>query len=138
MSLAVGPIGDADVPEVIDLWTRAGVTRPWNDPEQDIAFARAAPHATILVGRIDGAIVATAMVGEDGHRGWVYYVTTDPERHGCGLGRAIMASAETWLRDRGVWKLQLMVRGDNHGARGFYEALGFREVDSVVFQKVIG
>lgn len=138
MNLAIGAITDADTPAVIDLWTRAGVTRPWNDPVTDIAFARAAPHAAILVGRINDAIAATVMVGEDGHRGWVYYVAADPERQGAGLGRAMMAAAEGWLRARGIWKLQLMVRGDNRKAKGFYEALGFREVDTIVFQKVIG
>ncbi len=44
----------------------------------------------MLVGRDGGAIVATAMVGHDGHRGWVYYVATDPEHRGKGHGRAIM------------------------------------------------
>jgi ribosomal protein S18 acetylase RimI-like enzyme len=138
VSPSIGLITDADIPEVIDLWTRAGVTRPWNDPVKDIAFAQAAPHAVILVGRNDKAIIATAMVGEDGHRGWVYYVAADPDRQGKGLGRAMMAAAENWLKLRGVWKLQLMVRGDNLEAKGFYQALGFREVDTVVFQKVIG
>ena len=44
----------------------------------------------MLVGRDGGAIVATAMVGHDGHRGWVYYVAVDPDHRGKGYGRAIM------------------------------------------------
>jgi ribosomal protein S18 acetylase RimI-like enzyme len=138
VSFTVRAVADADVPAVIDIWTRAEVTRPWNDPEKDIAFARSAPHAAILVGLIDDVLAATVMVGEDGHRGWVYYVAADPHLHGKGLGRAMMAAAEDWLKARGIWKLQLMVRGDNLKARGFYEALGFKQVDTVVFQKVIG
>lgn len=138
MTFTVRAVTDADIPAVIEIWTRAGVTRPWNDPEKDIAFARSAPHATILVGLIDDVPAATVMVGEDGHRGWVYYVAADPDRHGKGLGRAMMAAAEDWLKARGVWKLQLLVRGDNLKARGFYEALGYKLVDTVLFQKVIG
>ena len=47
------------------------------------------------------------MVGHDGHRGWVYYVATDPDRRAKGYGRAIMNAAEDWLRAAGIAKLQL-------------------------------
>jgi hypothetical protein len=33
----------------------------------------------VLLGRNDGALVASVLVGHDGHRGWVYYVTVDPD-----------------------------------------------------------
>jgi ribosomal protein S18 acetylase RimI-like enzyme len=97
----------------------------------DIAFARRGPHSTILVTEMKGRIVASAMVGEDGHRGWVYYVATDPEYQGTGLGKAIMAAAENWLRARGVWKVQLLVREGNDRVRQFYEHLGYRDTRSV-------
>ncbi len=58
--LSVAPITDADVPAVIALWQRCGLTRPWNDPAGDIAFARRGPNSTILIGRHDGTIAATA------------------------------------------------------------------------------
>ena len=83
-------ITDADTDAVIALWHAAGITRPWNDPATDLAFARRGSHATVLVGEQAGRIVATVMVGEDGHRGWVYYVAADPALHGTGLGRATM------------------------------------------------
>ncbi len=54
------------------------------------------------------------LVGHDGHRGWVYYVASDPIRSFKGFfGRAMMAAAEDWLRARGIEKIQLMVRPDN-------------------------
>ncbi len=86
---------------------------------------------------MQGRIVASAMVGEDGHRGWVYYVAALPEYQGIGLGKTIMAAAESWLRQRGVWKVQLLVRKGNERARQFYEHLGYRDTGSVCFQKVI-
>lgn len=130
-------IAEDDIPQVIALWHAAGVSRPWNDPATDIAFARRGPHSTILVAIADERVAATAMVGEDGHRGWVYYVAAVPERHGQGLGRAIMEAAEDWLARRGVWKVQLLVRADNAGVRHFYEHLGYRDVQTVCLQKVI-
>lgn len=133
----VRAIGDGDVPAVIALWKAAGVWRPWNDAERDIAFARRGPHATVLVAEAGGAIVASAMAGEDGHRGWIYYVATAPDVRGHGIGRAMMDAAEAWLKARGVWKVNLMVRGDNAAARGFYDRLGYRQSDVVCLQKTL-
>jgi ribosomal protein S18 acetylase RimI-like enzyme len=82
-------------------------------------------------------LIGSAMVGEDGHRGWVYYLACHPEHQGAGIGRAMMMAAEAWLMERGVWKVQLLVRGDNVGVRAFYERLGYRLVDTVLMQKVV-
>ena len=133
----IRPIADSDVAAVIALWHAAKVTRAWNDPAHDIAFARRGPHSTVLVAEVDDAIAAAVMVGEDGHRGWVYYLAALPERQGSGLGRAIMQAAEAWLTARGIWKVQLLVREENTAVRGFYEHLGYVKNPTVVFQKVL-
>ena len=129
---------DGDVEDVVAVWTSAGVTRPWNDPAKDLAFARLNPHSTVLVAIDEGRVAATVMVGEDGHRGWVYYLAVDPVRQGRGLGRAVMTAAERWLVARGVWKLQLLVREENVAVQRFYERLGYRDLRTVCMQKVIG
>ncbi len=120
-------IEDGDVGAVIALWQRCGLTRPWNDPAADLAFARASPASTVLVLEEGGALVGSVMVGHDGHRGTVYYLGTDPDRRGRGLGRALMAAAEDWLRACGVWKLNLLVREGNAAVLGFYTALGYAD-----------
>jgi GNAT superfamily N-acetyltransferase len=134
-ALAIADIRDADVATVIALWQACGLTRPWNDPTSDIALARREPHSTVLIGRDGDAIVATAMVGHDGHRGWVYYVATDPDRRAKGYGRAIMNAAEDWLRATGIAKLQLMVRRENAKAGAFYQSIGYAEAQTIVFAK---
>jgi GNAT superfamily N-acetyltransferase len=133
--LAIADIADADIAAVIALWQACGLTRPWNDPASDIALARRQPNSTILIGRADNAIVATVMVGYDGHRGWVYYVATDPDRRAEGYGRAIMNAAEDWLRAAGIAKLQLLVRRDNARAGAFYQSIGYAEAQTIVFAK---
>lgn len=133
--LAVADVADADVTAVVALWQACGLTRPWNDPAADIAQARKGPNSAILIGRDGSAIVATAMVGHDGHRGWVYYVAVDPQRQGKGYGRAIMNAAEDWLRATGIEKLQLMVRPDNTQVKSFYASLGYGEQQRVIFAK---
>ena len=134
-ALAISDIRDADVTTVIALWQACGLTRPWNDPAADIALARREPHSTVLIGRDADQIVATAMVGHDGHRGWVYYVAADPKFRAKGYGRAIMNAAEDWLRAAGVPKLQLLVRRENAGVAAFYQSIGYEEAQTIVFAK---
>jgi hypothetical protein len=139
-ALSIAPIGDADVADVIALWQACGLTRPWNDPTADIALARRGPNSAILIGRDGDAMIATAMVGHDGHRGWVYYVAVDPARREKGFGRAIMNAAENWLRRAGIGragiaKLQLMVRRENANAGAFYQSIGYAESQTMVFAK---
>ena len=76
------------------LWQAAGLTRPWNDPGADFDLALANPTSTILLTRDDDAIIGTVMVGFDGHRGWVYYLASDPSRLKGGIGRTLMSAAE--------------------------------------------
>jgi ribosomal protein S18 acetylase RimI-like enzyme len=134
-SLSIAAIEDGDIADVIALWQACGLTRPWNDPTADIALARKGANATVLVGRDGSRLVASVLVGHDGHRGWVYYVAVDPECRHNAYGRVIMAAAEDWLRARGLEKLQLMVRGDNVEVQTFYQSLGYLAQDRVVFAK---
>ncbi|WP_155912007.1 GNAT family acetyltransferase [Methylobacterium sp. 77] len=138
MDTATRAYRDGDLGQVVALWNAAGIARPWNDPAKDIAFARRDSHAIVLVAETGRRIVATAMVGEDGHRGWVYYVAVDPQHRDRGLGRLIMDAAERWLVARGVWKMQLLVREENVAVRDFYEHLGYRDTRTICLQKLIG
>ncbi len=134
-ALTIAPIGDGDVADVIALWQRCGLTRPWNDPASDIALARKGENAAMLAGRDNSGIVASVLVGHDGHRGWVYYVAVDPDCRHKGYGRVIMDAAEHWLRLRGIEKLQLMVRPDNSQVQAFYRSLGYLEQERIIYAK---
>ena len=133
--LTIAPIDDADIAAMIALWQCCGLTRPWNDPAADIALARQGENAAVLAGRHGDAIVASALVGHDGHRGWVYYVAVDPDCRHKGYGRIMMDAAESWLRERGIEKLQLMVRPDNSQVQAFYQSLGYLEQERIVYAK---
>ena len=134
-ALTIAPIADADVAAVAALWQACELTRPWNDPTADIALARRGPNSAVLAGRDSDTLVATVMVGHDGHRGWVYYVAIDPAHRGKGYGREIMNAAEEWLRQRGIEKLMLLVRSDNTKVQAFYEQLGYDEQERVIYAK---
>lgn len=122
---------DEDVEAVAALWRSCGLTRAWNDPYKDIAFARASETSAILVSEAEGHIAASVMAGHDGHRGVLYYVAVEPALQGKGFGKQAVRAAEAWLRQRGVWKINLLVRAENAQIRGFYEKLGY-EVSPVM------
>jgi GNAT superfamily N-acetyltransferase len=131
----IRPIQDGDIDAAVALWEACDLLRPWNDPHADIARARATPQSEIFVmSDPDGTIIASAMAGDDGHRGWPYYVAVSPDRRGEGLGKTIMAHAEAWLKTRGVIKVNLMIRGGNP-VQAFYEATGYETEDRVVMAK---
>ncbi len=130
VGVGIAPASASDRKQVVALWQVAGLTRPWNEPFADFDLALSNPTSAILLAREEAALVGTVMVGFDGHRGWVYYLASDPARRGEGIGRVLMAAAEDWLRDRGCPKIQLMVRSDNAAAQDFYAKLGY-EVQAV-------
>ena len=137
--LVICDIQDEDVEPIVALWRACGLTRPWNNPHNDIGFARAKPTSTLLVGRMEpsGAVVASIMVGYDGHRGWVYYLAVAPNQQGNGLGQDMMKAAEKWLLHQGVWKTQLMVRTGNEKVIRFYKALGYNISETTVLERWI-
>lgn len=129
------PVGEDEIDAVIALWDRAGMTRPWNPPRDDIEAIRANPKSALLVAFADGAPVASVAVEDGGHRAWVYYLCADPARQGEGWGRRAMEAAEDWARAHGHTKLQLLVRRSNAPVLGFYGRLGYEESAVAVLQK---
>ena len=125
MTLAFREVQDVNLESIISLWKTCELTRPWNDPYKDIQFARDSATSAVLVGFFEERFVASVMVGHDGHRGVLYYLAVDPAFQKRGFGKDTVAAAEAWLRERGVWKINLMVRSDNEKAGRFYEHLGY-------------
>ncbi len=134
-SLKIRAATSQDEAAIVDLWRACGLVTSYNDPAADFAFAKAGACSEILVGEDNGVIRASVMVGHDGHRGWLYYVASDPHSRSAGFGRQIVDAAETWLRQRGVAKVQLLVRETNTEVVAFYEHLGFEVTPRVVLAK---
>lgn len=125
----------ADEAAVVALWQACGLTRPWNDPHADIARKLTEQPELFLVGTIGAELVATAMAGFDGHRGWVYYLAVSPLHRRQSYGRALMQEAERLLAERGCPKLNLLVRSSNAGVVEFYRRLGYAQDDVVSLGK---
>jgi ribosomal protein S18 acetylase RimI-like enzyme len=132
-AVRIEPLPERLYDAAIRLWQDSGLTRPWNDPEADLRRAAGGSASCVLaaIGDDDG-LLATAIVGHDGHRGWVYYLAVDAAQRGSGLGRQMMETCEDWVWSRGIPKIQLMVRATNRGTIGFYEHVGYADSEVVV------
>jgi ribosomal protein S18 acetylase RimI-like enzyme len=97
--------------------------------------ATAGSSSAVLGGTENGRLIATVMVGHDGHRGWVYYLAVEPDARGERRGAAMMEAAEGWLHQRGIPKLNLMIRSDNLSVQAFYEAIGYTHDQVVVYSR---
>ncbi len=138
MSLTIRSAQDTDEDAVVALWRASNLVAGDKDPGADFQFARSGASSDVLLG-IDeaGQVKASVMVGQDGHRGWLYYVASDPSARGLGFGRQIVQAAEEWLSDRGVGKAQLLVLTSNQTVVDFYDRLGFSVSPRIVMSKVL-
>jgi ribosomal protein S18 acetylase RimI-like enzyme len=118
--------------QAVALWHATGIARPWNDPAADLRRAMSGSASTILACTDRDFLLGTAMVGHDGHRGWVYYLAVDPKHQDGGVGRMLMEACEGWVRDRGISKIQVMIRRTNTDVLGFYERLGYIDAEVCV------
>jgi ribosomal protein S18 acetylase RimI-like enzyme len=133
--MRIRAFAERDTETVVRLWQDCGLTRAWNDPHKDIARKLTVQPDLFLVGEDDGDVVATAMIGFDGHRGWVSYLAVDPARRGQGNAAALMAEGERRLIELGCPKIMLMVRADNTDVVGLYDHLGYVTEQTVLMGK---
>ena len=133
--MQIRPFKESDEDAVIDLWERCGLIRPWNDPRKDIARKMTVQQELFVVGVMNGTIVASAMAGYEGHRGWVNYLAVDPRYRRDGLGRRLMSYVEKRLAKLGCPKINIQIRQDNLEAIAFYKRIGFKKDDVVSFSK---
>jgi ribosomal protein S18 acetylase RimI-like enzyme len=131
--MEIRPFVRSDSGAVIEVWRLCGLVRPSNDPKKDIARKLRVRPDLFLIGVVDGTIVATAMAGYDGHRGWVNYFGVLPHYQRRGYAAQMMAEVERRLRLEGCPKINLLVRAGNAQAIAFYEKAGFQQDPVVSF-----
>lgn len=134
-SLVTRAFRPEDEPAVIDLWRRCGLVVPHNDPHKDIARKLQVRPDLFRVGELYGRIVASVMIGYEGHRGWINYLAVDPDQRKRGFGRQLMGEAERLLRAEGCPKINLQVRRANADVLAFYKAIGYLEDAAVSLGK---
>ena len=111
----------------------------WRKPEhiadadhREMMAAIRAGSATseVFIAERDGSAVGCLHILEDvdffgARHAHISVVATSADAEGSGVGRALMAHAETWARQRGHTLLTLNVFAANDRARRFYDRAGY-------------
>ena len=121
----------SDESQVIDLWVRCNLVRPWNNPKKDIERKLKIDPDLFLVGVLDGKVITTVMGGYEGHRGWINYLAVDPSHQRKGYGRTIMKEIEERLKAKGAPKINIQIRSANESVINFYKSIGYKTDDVI-------
>jgi ribosomal protein S18 acetylase RimI-like enzyme len=124
-----------DTNRVIFIWEQCDLVRSWNNPNFDIQRKLNFQKELFFVGLLNDEIIATAMFGYDGHRGWLNYFAVLPNFQKRGFSKQLMTFGEMALIERGCPKLNLQIRNDNTKAINFYQKVGYKEDAAVSFGK---
>ncbi len=120
-----------DESQVIDLWIKCDLVRPWNNPKRDIERKLRIDPDLFLVGILNSKIIATVMGGYEGHRGWINYLAVDPSQQRKRYGTMIMEEIEEKLKAKGAPKINIQIRSTNKSVVDFYKSIGYKINDVV-------
>ncbi len=135
-SATTRPLAPADLPALRVLLARVGV---FDEAEVacalEVATAAAQPEHPDYLARtawVEGALVAYAVYGPTPMTlgTWdLYWIATDPDLRGAGLGSRLVAEMEADLRARGARLVRVETSGSDgyEATRGFYDARGYLE-----------
>ena len=121
----------SDSERVVNIWKECGLVRDWNNTDLDIQRKLSFQEELFFVGELKKQIIATAMFGYDGHRGWLYYFAVALDYQTKGYGKLLLQFGEKKLLELGCAKINLQIRNDNKEAVKFYHKLGYKD-DAVV------
>ena len=130
--MIVLPYANGDFDAVVALWRETGILKDYNDPKAEIARIQKNGNCLLYIGREDGRVAASVLVGHDGYRGWIYKLAVASGFRGRGHGRHLVQFAEAWLVARGMPKCNLMVRVENPAVQDFYQHLGYEKATHAV------
>lgn len=125
MDLIIRKYEERDESRVISLWQQCNLIVPQNDPHEDIKKKMEFQPTLFFVGTVNDEVIASIMVGYEGHRGWINYMAVLPEYQNKGFGCQLVDKAITELRKLGCLKVNLQVRENNKEVIEFYKNLGF-------------
>lgn len=128
MAVEIREMTIADYAEVYALWSQSeGIGLSDADSKEGIKrFLERNPHLSFVA--VDaGKIVAAALCGHDGRRGYIHHLATVKSHRRQGLGRSLVGRCMYALMRIGIGKCHLFVFGDNQEAIKFWEKVGYSQ-----------
>jgi N-acetylglutamate synthase len=127
--------GDYDA--AVQLWSRLeGLEIAEGDGKDDVARFLQRNLECSRVAIAGEEIVAVALCGHDGRRGYIYHLATEPRYQRTGLGRLLVEECLSALRASGIQRALILVAGENDRGRSFWRRMGWEEIEGVVIMGI--
>lgn len=124
----------ADGDALRKLWQDAGLVSLGDDDRSLVRMARRNPG--LLLVAVEGTtIVASALGGWDGRRGWIYHVATARSHRRQGIASRLLDQLEAAFTVLGAPRVNAMVERENEDGRAFWMARGYAAGTSDRFGK---
>jgi ribosomal protein S18 acetylase RimI-like enzyme len=135
----IRPFSSEDQPQVVALWQSVFPDDPpWNEPASMIRRKLTVQPELLLVGHLNGEVVATVMAGFDSVRGWMRHLAVHTSYRRRGITSLLTHAAEQGLAALGCPKVNLQVRATNSAVISFYRSLGYDVEERASLGKRLG
>jgi ribosomal protein S18 acetylase RimI-like enzyme len=122
-----------DYDQAIALWkTIEGMGLSSADtPDAIKGFLERNPDSCFVIEEGEG-IIATALCGNDGRRGYLYHVAVHPAQRGKGYGKLLVERCLNQLKEAEIGKCHLFVMADNEIGFDFWQRTGWIKRDDII------
>ncbi|MGB1239242.1 MAG: GNAT family N-acetyltransferase [Pseudomonadales bacterium] len=132
-SIQIRPFLETDYEAVAALWRDSeGLTLRSSDSAHAVCAYLSRNPGLSFVATLHGCVIAAALVGTDGRRGYLQHLTVDQQHRSLGVGKRLLKRVVSALAAQGIAKTHLFVHADNTRARQFYMREGWQLRDEVV------
>ena len=105
-----------------------------DDSREGIARFLARNPNTCFVAEDNDAMVGVIITGHDGRRGYVYHTAVAEDYRRAGVGKKLVNTAMTALKNEGINKVAMLVFAKNEGGNAFWETQGFTSREDIVYR----
>lgn len=120
-----GPVAEGELRELLRALHR--------DPDAEIlVYDRNGTPEGLCIVRIDRA----PPILEETERAEITDLGVRPEMRRRGVGRLLVEQAQSWVRDRGVARIEIQVASANPEGQAFWRAIGYADLMDVLHKRL--
>ena len=108
-----------------------------DDSREGIAKYLCRNPDSCFVAKEDDKITGTIMSGHDGKRGFIYHLAVKPSSRKQGIASELVDKALAFLKKEGLFKVAILVMGNNEIGNDFWEKRGFVWRDDLKYRDFI-
>lgn len=127
-----------DYNNVNNLWSNtAGMgMRSLDDSLEGITKFLDRNPTTCFVAELDNRIAGVILCGHDGRRGYIYHTAVKIDYRKRGIGKALVSTTLEALKKEQINKVALVVFATNGLGNEFWEHMGFKRRDDLVYRNI--